>query len=311
MIISARPSPLTSPAPLTNLSREKVQYLIEHAKASVNGRLITNNSFKITAGDVISFTVTTTNEVPLEPADIHFEVVFEDEYLAVINKPAGLSVHGGAGIHVPTLVNGLAKRFAGQLSNIGDYARPGIVHRLDKDTSGLLLIAKDNATHLALSQMIKDREVTRVYQALCYGKFAKDIGTINTFIDRSKNDRRRMSITRKSGRSAITHYQVIEVISDQLSLVELRLDTGRTHQIRAHLEHIKHPVVGDQVYGRSLNFKLSNLTHKQQKLLKAFPRQALQAKELRFTHPVTALEMAFKSDFADDIKELIAQLATA
>jgi 23S rRNA pseudouridine1911/1915/1917 synthase len=293
---------------LKEYSRSKLQKLIENSLVKVNGKIITDCSFQVKESDEIIIKPQVPQEKKITAKNIPFEVVYEDEDMMVINKPAGLTVHPGAGNFDDTLVNALAYYCKNKLANTGDPDRPGIVHRLDKDTSGLMLIAKTDLAHSKLTQAIANREVKRVYHALIYGTIAPTIGTISTPYGRSKVDRKKMSVKHKSDKLAITHYQVLKVHRDTLSEIECRLETGRTHQIRVHMDHKKAPIVGDQVYGRSKNHNLSAFSVEVGQLIRSFPRQALHAKKIAFEHPISGEYMEFEIDLAADIKDLIKKL---
>ena len=219
------------------------------------------------------------------------EILYEDDDLAIVNKPRGLVVHPAAGHESGTLVNGLLHHFQGKLSGINGVMRPGIVHRIDKDTSGLLVICKSDRAHQGLSDLLKDHDIERVYHAVVHGSFSKTEGTVDAPIGRMDSDRKKMCV-RADGRRAVTHYRVLEQY-DGFSYVELRLETGRTHQIRVHMRSIGHPLLGDEVYGAAKeNTKL-------EKMLKGkdfWPGQILHAKVLGFVHPVSGKYIEFNSE---------------
>lgn len=293
---------------IDELSREKIKRLIKDGCVIVNQQVVLEAKHPITGLDKIVISAEITTHTELEPYDFALNIVFEDEFLAVIDKPSGISVHPGAGVRDKTLANAMIARFKNQLSSMGGAARPGIVHRLDKDTSGLLVIAKDDITHAMLSEALAQREIKRCYQALCFGQFERNEGTIKANIIRSSRDRTKMCVVRNGGKHAVTHYRVVQNIKDQITLLELRLETGRTHQIRVHLEHLRHPVVGDQVYGKALNYNLSNFSVEQKAVIKGFPRQALHAASLEFTHPRTNELISLESPLPSDLRDLLAAL---
>ncbi len=287
----------------TDISRSRIQKLIENNLVKVNGKILTDRSYQVKAGDKISITLELFIQSNIKPKDIQLDIVYEDEDLIVINKQAGLTVHPGAGNHEDTLVNALVHHTKGKLAGQAD--RPGIVHRLDKDTSGLMLVAKSDLAHSHLSQAIASREVTRIYVALIYGKLIPAIGTINTAYGRSKVDRKKMTVKHKGDKMAVTHYRVLEVYRDSISLVECKLETGRTHQIRVHMDHKKTPIVGDQTYGRSKNHNLSGFSASEQEAIRGFARQALHAQKIGFVHPRSLKEMWFETDLPEDMNSLI------
>ena len=290
---------------LTELSRTNVQGLIKDGYVLLHDKVITNISYKVKSGDqfLVNFKVT---EVPKAVAtDIEFTVVYEDEYLAIVDKPAGVPTHIGAGHLTDTLVNGLIHKFGTNLSSVGGDWRPGIVHRLDKNTSGLLIVAKNDATHLKLSRMIETKAVKRVYWAFVWGMLNPIEGDLNFNMARSRLNRKKMSVVKYGGKHANTHYKTLAVFEKGVvSLVECELGTGRTHQIRVHLSHVGHPVIGDVEYG---NIKAKNrkyLPVKVAKFILALDRQALHAVRLTFIHPVTGAEIEAKSVLPEKLQKL-------
>ncbi len=237
-----------------------------------------------------------------QPMDL--EILYEDAFLLVLNKPPGLVVHPGAGNWDGTLVNALLAHCKGSLSGIGGVARPGIVHRLDKNTSGLLVAAKNDLAHQKLTAQFADRSLSRVYQALVWGVPSPVQGEIEGAIGRHPRARQKMAVVARGGKEALTHYKVLEVFGTLASLVECRLATGRTHQIRVHMESIGHPVVGDPVYGSRRRAKVTG-EKGVVALLEAFPRQALHAGEIKFIHPKTCKGLKFQAPLPEDLKSLI------
>jgi 23S rRNA pseudouridine1911/1915/1917 synthase len=236
---------------------------------------------------------------------IPLEVVHQDRHLLVINKPAGMCVHPGAGRTGGTLVNALLHHFPG-IAGVGTVGRPGIVHRLDKDTSGLLLVALDPETHRALSLLFRSRKITKEYRALVWGTPTPEAGTVETLIGRSPADRKRMSVLGTRGRQAVTDYRVLKRAGG-FTLLGVRLHTGRTHQIRVHLSHLGHPVVGDPLYGGK---RWKNILHPELRAtLRAFTRQALHAHRLAFQHPAHGLPVEYSSPLPQDMEELIAAIS--
>jgi 23S rRNA pseudouridine1911/1915/1917 synthase len=267
---------------LTHLSRSRIQALIESGHVQLNGHPC-KPSDRVNEGDIIALTEPPLKVVELVAEDIEIPMLFEDNDLIVLNKPAGLTVHPGAGIESGTVVNAMLYHCKG-LSGIGGELRPGIVHRLDKETSGCLLIAKNDATHLALSRQFAGREVSKYYLALCRGLFRHQKGDVKEPIGRHPVLRQKMAITQK-GRTAHTGYEVIEVLPSIGSLVLCRLFTGRTHQIRVHLHHLGHPILGDKVYGKAEP---------------AFIRQMLHAWRLGFFHPTSKKWLVFEAELPND-----------
>lgn len=290
---------------IQDFSRSKVKQVIDNGCTKVNHEIKKDASYLVRVGDEIEIEIKEVSETKLKPKKIPFEVVFEDKSLLVINKPAGLTVHPGAGNYEDTLVNALLAYCGKELSSIGGSARPGIVHRLDKNTSGLMVVAKNDLVHAKLSQDLSERLIKRKYYALVYGCFDQLRGTIKTYMGKSKKDRKRMTVRYESGKLAVTHYQIIKKFYDTISLVECILDTGRTHQIRVHMEHKKHPIIGDPVYGRALNFNLNKVPVKAKEMVANFKRQALHARSLEFIHPISGEEMQFEISLPVDMQKLI------
>jgi 23S rRNA pseudouridine1911/1915/1917 synthase len=267
----------------------------------VGGAPVTQASGKAPDGAEFAIEVPPAAEAAARPQAIPLKVVYEDAHLIVVEKPAGLVVHPAAGNLDGTLVNALLHHCAGQLSGIGGVARPGIVHRIDKDTSGLLVVAKSNAAHEGLAKQFADHSIERVYLAVVNGQPVPHAGTIRAKIGRSDSNRKKMAVladTANRGKHAVTHYKTVKLL-DGAALVECRLETGRTHQVRVHLASIGHALVGDPAYGRP-NPRLRTIL----KTL-GFERQALHAAVLGFVHPVTGGRLRFESDLPNDMEELI------
>ena len=292
-------------AEASGLSRERVKSLIAQGLVEVGGTAANQASAKIAEGTAYSIHVPPPADAQASPQDIPLVIPYEDEHLIVVDKPAGLVVHPAAGNPDGTLVNALLHHCRGNLSGIGGVARPGIVHRIDKDTSGLLVVAKSDAAHEGLAKQFADHSIERVYRAVVAGHPSPSKGTISARIGRSDRNRKKMAVLADSssrGKHAVTHYNVLEML-DNCALVECRLETGRTHQVRVHLASIGHPLLGDPVYGRTptpLRALLKSLD---------FSRQALHAAALGFIHPLTGDELRFSSDLPPDMKELIDQTA--
>ena len=285
-------------AAVPTLSRERLKALIRSGAVETAGRAIRDPATKVRGGENLSVVVPKPKPAHNAPQDIPLTVVFEDEHLLVVDKPAGLVVHPAAGNLDGTLVNALLHHCAGQLSGIGGVARPGIVHRIDKDTSGLLVVAKTDVAHEGLAKQFAAHSIDRRYLAIVSGVPKASRGIVDAPLARSATNRKKIAIVEgKRGKRAVTHWRRLEVLRDA-ALVECRLETGRTHQVRVHMASLGHPLVGDPVYGRS------GKTHG--KLLKelGFHRQALHAAELGFTHPVTRSRLSFSSPMPPDMQEL-------
>ena len=275
---------------LPDVTRSRVQNLLSEGMILVDGKTV-KAGYKLKTGNLVQVVLPQLKELSAEPEAMDLEILYEDDDLAIVNKPRGLVVHPAAGHESGTLVNGLLHHFQGKLSGINGVMRPGIVHRIDKDTSGLLVICKSDRAHQGLSDLLKDHDIERVYHAVVHGSFSKTEGTVDAPIGRMDSDRKKMCV-RADGRRAITHYRVLEQY-DGFSYVELRLETGRTHQIRVHMRSIGHPLLGDEVYGAAKeNTKL-------EKMLKGkdfWPGQILHAKVLGFVHPVSGKYIEFNSE---------------
>ncbi|MDF1545327.1 MAG: RluA family pseudouridine synthase [bacterium] len=284
-----------------DLTRNKVQRLISAGLVQVNSET-GNKKYKVCAGDKVVIAVQPPEVSELVPENIPLDIVYEDEHLAVVNKPAGMVTHPGVGNFTGTLVNGLLFHF-NSLSTIGEGDRPGIVHRLDKDTSGLLLVARNDQSHLQLQGAIRLRMVKRTYLALVCGHLKEETGTIDLPIGRSRQDRRKMRVNGLEAREAVTEYQVKDRYRTY-DLLEVNLQTGRTHQIRVHLSHLGHPTFGDPTYGGRESWHKGIFGPERplgNKLLSIFDRQALHAYRLEFPHPVSreviSLEASIPADF--------------
>jgi 23S rRNA pseudouridine1911/1915/1917 synthase len=288
------------------ITRSKIQNLIEeNLVLSEQNQALTSPAQKTKLGQKIFVTLPDPRPSHLTAKEIAFEIIFEDDDLLVINKPAGLTVHPGTGNQNDTLVNGLLFSHQNKLSSINGEFRPGIVHRLDKDTSGLMLVAKNDFTHQILSQKLKDREIKRNYLAFIYGAMNPSRGKIDKNIVRSRVNRLKMAISRTLGRQAITNYETRAVFLDNyVSLIECKLETGRTHQIRVHLESVKHSLVGDQLYNSCKKLAPKNLSDAAKKLIQNFPRQALHSYKISFIHPRSEEEMTFEIGLPDDLNNL-------
>ena len=286
---------------LPDLSRERLKSLIVEGEVTAGGRTL-NPSMKVAAGQLFAVNIPAPAEAEAIAQDIPLNIVHEDADLIVVHKPAGLVVHPAAGNLDGTLVNALLHHCRGELSGIGGVARPGIVHRIDKDTSGLLVVAKSDRAHEGLAQQFKAHSIDRLYAAIVYGLPRPTAGTVDTWIGRSDADRKKMAVHREGrGKHAVTHYRTIERLAGA-ALVECKLETGRTHQVRVHMAHLGHPLIGDPVYSRDRKgFKTILETLR-------FKRQALHAKRLGFIHPLTGQKLSFDSALPTDMQELLSEL---
>lgn len=290
-------------AAFSDLSRARLQVLISEGRLSFEGETIRDGKHKARPGRYELSVPAPVSATP-EPQDIPLEVFYEDEHLIVVNKPAGMAAHPAPGTPDGTLVNALLHHCGDTLSGIGGVLRPGIVHRLDKDTSGVLVAAKTDVTHRSLSELFSRHDIDRAYNAVVRGAPRYVKGSVNTRIGRSHHDRKKMAVLRGGGREAITHYEVDEVFGDTKPLAALltcKLETGRTHQIRVHMAHLGAPCLGDPLYG-------SGAPHRDvQAILKdlGFERQALHAAVLGFVHPITGKKLRFRAPLPDDMAALI------
>jgi 23S rRNA pseudouridine1911/1915/1917 synthase len=282
------------------VSRGAIQRLIEQGHIQVNGRTV-KPTHTPRAGEQVEVHWPEARAAEAQPEEMALDVLFEDETLLVLNKPPGLVVHPAAGHEEHTLVNALLHHCAGQLSGIGGVARPGIVHRLDKDTSGCLVVAKNDETHLALSAQFATRKVEKIYHAILCGELPRDQGEIHAAIARHPSHRKRMAVDDAAGRDARTSYHVLERLQGA-TLVEAVLHTGRTHQIRVHFQFLGFPLVGDATYGNRQNQHLSDLAGY------AAPRQMLHAWHLTFSHPRTAKRLSFEAPLPEDFLDALAAL---
>ncbi len=271
-----------------DITRSAVQKMISDGNVTVNGKTVSKN-YKVSAGDEVVINVPEPAELSAEPEDIPVEIVYEDDDLLVVNKPKGMVVHPAAGNYSGTLVNALMFHCKGRLSSINGVIRPGIVHRIDKNTSGLLIVAKNDSSHRHLALQIKEHSFTREYEAVVCGKFREMTGTVDAPVGRHKTDRKKMCVTDQNSRNAVTHYTVLEQYGKH-AYIRLRLETGRTHQIRVHMKYIGHPVFGDDVYGTPY---------------KGIEGQCLHARKIGFIHPSTGEYMEFDSELPEYFTEVL------
>lgn len=292
-------------AELSGISRTKIAAAVTNGTVIVNGQIIYDLKHKLQENDEIELNVVQAPRPEIVATDIPINIVFEDDDIIIINKQAGLTVHPGAGNHTDTMVNALVNHYGKSLSSLGGEDRPGIVHRLDRDTTGLIVVAKNDASHAVLSQDIAVRKVKRIYTALVWGNIIPDTGTIETCIGRSTRDRTRMMVTDyPNGKVAITHYTSLQSFG-YISMVECRLETGRTHQIRVHMSHVGHSVIGDQTYGHNARKIMQYYSGERGEMLKAFKRQALHSTKLEFNHPISKKLMIFEAPLPADMQKII------
>lgn len=278
---------------LDGMSRSAISKMIDKGNVLVNSDQIAK-SYKVNVADIISVFIEDPVELDVVAQDIPLDIVYEDNDLIVVNKPKGMVVHPAAGNFSGTLVNALMHHCKGSLSGINGVLRPGIVHRIDKNTSGLLIVAKNDNAHQELASQIKEHSFTREYVTVVYGNIKTDSGTIDAPIGRHHIDRKKMCVTEKNSKNAVTHYEVLERFGDY-TYIKCRLETGRTHQIRVHMAYIGHPVAGDDVYGPK-------------KVIKSLCGQCLHAQKIGFIHPVTEQYLEFTSDVPDVFSEFLRKL---
>lgn len=303
------------------LSRSRIKALIQQGRLALGETPVTDPSVKVRPGECYTLRLPCATPSALTPKAIPFGVVYEDEDLLVVDKPAGLTVHPAAGNRDHTLVNALLAYCGDTLSGIGGEQRPGIVHRLDKDTSGLMVVAKHDVAHQALSAQLADRSLSRVYAALVWGRPSPPKGTVDAPIGRHPVHRKKMAVLRQGGKTAQTHYETKRVfaapagkVEALVSLVECTLQTGRTHQIRVHMAHLGYPLVGDPVYGARRSSQLARLKASDAPdslcaVLLDFPRQALHARDIGFLHPRSGEAMRFTCNLPPDLRELLDRCA--
>jgi len=270
------------------ISRTRIKNLILNRKLKFNNKILQDPSKKISIGDILELTIPEPKKASLKPFDYKLDIIYEDDDLIVLNKPAGIVMHPGAGNFDNTIVNALMNYDKNSLSNIGDELRPGIVHRIDKNTSGLVVIAKNNQTHEHLSIQFNKHSIIRVYELLIWGKIRPSKGKIETLITRSSKNRQMMEVSNTKGKKAITNYKTIETFENKntptLSLLECKLETGRTHQIRVHMNYLGNSIVGDDKYKKKFK-KIKNIEPLLEKNLINLNRQFLHAKTIGFIHP--------------------------
>ena len=292
------------------LSRTRIKNLILKKKLKLNNKILDNPSKKVSEGDEITFEIPEPEKASLKPYDYKLDIVHEDDDLIVINKSAGISMHPGAGNYDNTIVNALIN-YNKNLSNIGDELRPGIVHRIDKDTSGLVVIAKNNKAHEHLSDQFSKHTIIRVYQTLVWGKLRPKSGKLETLIRRSIKNRQLMQVGTNKGKNAITNYKTLEVFENNntptFSLIECKLETGRTHQIRVHMSYKGNNILGDKKYKKNFK-KFKNIELELEKSILKLDRQFLHAKVLGFEHPTTKEHLEFSSNLPKDLENILKKL---
>lgn len=291
-----------------DISRSQFQRLITDGNISCDEDTVADNSFKVRVDDVYQVFIPEAADADPEPEDIPLEVVYEDGDLLVVNKPAGMTVHPAAGAHSGTLVNALLFHCRDNLSGIGGVKRPGIVHRIDKDTSGLLVVAKNDLAHKSLCAQFFEHSIERTYFAVVYGVPNPISGKIEAAIGRSQYDRKKMAIVERGGKNAVTNYKTVKIFKNAASLVQCNLETGRTHQIRVHLASLGCNLIGDQVYVKNKKSSVKGISDETKSFINMFPRQALHATSLGFIHPRSGEMMQFTSEFPKDFKELLSML---
>jgi len=293
---------------LPSLSRSNLKKIIDLKQVKINSSVVDTASKKLKENDIIEINLKPRDEIKILPANIKLNIIYEDTDILIVNKPAGMVVHPGAGNHNNTLVNALIYKYKKKLSNMNGSTRPGIVHRIDKETSGLLVVAKNNNAHSNLGKQFSDHSIKRTYQALSWGILRPLSGKIETLIGRSRKNRQLMSVTEISGKKAVTNYKTVKVfeIKDipKISFIECELETGRTHQIRVHMAYKRCSLLGDQQYGKK-NLKFKKINEDFENKLKILNRQALHAKSLGFIHPVTKKFMSFESKLPQDFKKIL------
>ena len=293
------------------LSRSRVKSLILDHKLKINNNIVTDPSKKMKLDDEIYFEISEPKKETLQPFKYPLDIIYEDDDLIVINKSAGIAMHPGPGNYDNTIVNALINYVGNNLSNVGNELRPGIVHRIDKDTSGLVVVAKNNISHENLSKQFSDHSITRIYQTLVWGKIRPQNGKIETFIARSSKNRQMMEVSSKKGKKAITNYKTLEVFENKkiptFSFVECKLETGRTHQIRVHLSYKGNNILGDKKYKKKFK-KIVNIDSDLKESLTNFDRQFLHAKTIGFNHPKNNERVQFSSKLPTNLEQILKKL---
>ena len=293
---------------ISDLTRSSLKKIVESNGVKVDNLVINSPSKKLKLNQSVSIEITNDEIINLKPAKINLDIVYEDKDLLIVNKPVGMVVHPGAGNYKKTLVNALIYKYQNELSNINGNLRPGIVHRIDKDTSGLLVVAKNNISHSNLGKQFSDHKIDRTYVCLVWGVIRPLSGRIETLIARNKKNRQLMTVSDVNGKKAITNYKTLKVfeIKDipKISLLECKLETGRTHQIRVHMKYKNSPLLGDKQYSKT-NLKFKKINKDFEKVFSALKGQALHAKDLGFLHPTKNKFILFESELSKDFKKLL------
>ena len=296
------------------ISRTRIKNLIENKKLKINDKVIINPAKKICVGDKLDLTIPKPKKASIKPFKFKLDIIYEDEDIIVLNKPAGIVIHPGAGNFENTIVNALMYYDKNSLSNIGGELRPGIVHRIDKNTSGLILIAKNNETHENLSSQFRKHSIKRIYQLLIWGKIRPSKGKVETLITRSSKNRQMMEVSSTKGKKAITNYKTLEIFENKntptLSLLECELETGRTHQIRVHMKYLGNSIVGDDKYKKKFK-RIKDINPFLEKSLINLNRQFLHAKTIGFFHPKKNKEMFFNSILPNELEIILKMLRNA
>jgi len=289
---------------IPDYSRVRIQSAIEDGLLKRNGEVFTTANHKIKEGEEYEFYAIPEKEIKVEAENIPLHIFYQDDDIIVFNKPAGLTVHIGAGHQDKTLVNALLFHTDGKLAPLGGETRPGIVHRLDKDTSGIMIAAKTDAAHMNLAKQFSEHTIKREYDAFCWGLPIPIEGRIETHIGRHPHQRKKMTILKTSGKNAITNYRTVDTYyHNKISHIRCKLETGRTHQIRVHMAYINHPLIGDETYGKDKkNIQTLENTHIRS-AVQEIKRQMLHARLLEFNHPITGERMSFSTNLPDDMRE--------
>ncbi len=280
-----------------DLSRSYIQKLIKENRVTINKSIQTKTKTAVQVSDIVNVSLPDPKELEIKPQDIPLDILYEDNDVLVVNKPKGMVVHPAPGHYEDTLVNAVLYHCRDNLSGINGVLRPGIVHRIDKDTTGALIVCKNDKAHQKIADQLRAHTITRSYRAIVYNNFSEDEGTINAPIGRHPTNRKKRMVTEKNSKEAITHYRVLDHLNHKFNYIECRLETGRTHQIRVHMSHIGHPLLGDEVYG-PVNSKFKNLQG-----------QTLHAATIGFIHPTTEEYMEFSAPLPDYFEKLLKTLA--
>ena len=299
---------------INELSRTRLQALIHDGQVKINNIIINSASKKIKEEDQIKVNFPPSKETLIKPNKIPLDILYDDDDIIIINKSPGVVIHPGAGNYEDTIVNGILFKYKNNLSSIGGKLRPGIVHRIDKDTSGVIVVAKNDNAHINLSKQFSDHSIKRVYEALVWGSLKPQNGKISEKISRSVKNRQLMTVRKEKGKMAITNYKTLEIFQNlnlpKISLIECQLETGRTHQIRVHMNFKGNPILGDKSYGKTKK-KFKMIEANVEKQINNFARQALHAKSLGFIHPKTEKEIFFEAERPKDFNALIKNLKKA